>query len=309
MSAFWSGWIIFFVTLNWLLVTFLLIYGTRVPIPTYRDGTTGHVWAHGAIREGVRRLPMWWVVLSLVVIVFGTVYLFRYPGFGAFGGTQEWTSEERVQRHMAENEERLSLLFDRVRTESVDTLARDPQVIHAGQVLYEDNCAACHGANAGGNQVIGAPNLVDDAWLYGDSVEAIHTSLTKGRQGQMPALGSALGERGTRAVAAYVYEMNGRDWPREDLVAEGEELYASQCVACHGPEGKGKTAMGAPDLTDDSWLYGGRLEDIITSIRDGRSGVMPGWSERLREEEIRILTAWVRAGGPAQDTGGSSDTE
>lgn len=309
MSAFWSGWIIFFVTLNWLLVTFLLIYGTRVPIPTDRDGTTGHVWAHGALREGVRRLPMWWVILSVVAIVFGTIYLFRYPGFGAFGGTQGWTSDNRVQRQVEANEARLAPLFERVRNESVDTLAGDPQVIHTGQVLYEENCAACHGGDAAGNQAIGAPALFDDAWLYGDSVEAIHTSLMEGRSGVMPALGGALGERGTRAVAAYVYEMNGRDWPRDDLVAAGEALYASQCVACHGPEGKGKTEMGAPDLTDNNWLYGGRLEDIIVSIREGRNGVMPGWSERLRAEEIRILTAWLRAGGSADGSGVSGGSE
>jgi cytochrome c oxidase cbb3-type subunit 3 len=191
----------------------------------------------------------------------------------------------------------------------VDALARDPEVIRTGHVLYQDNCAACHGANAGGNQVIGAPALFDDAWLYGDSVEAIHTTLTRGRQGQMPALGGALGERGTRAVAAYVYEMNGRDWPRPDLVKAGEASYAAQCAACHGPQGKGNMQIGAPDLTDDNWLYGGRMEDIITSIREGRSGVMPGWSERLREEEIRILTAWLRAGGSRNGPGGSSDTE
>lgn len=309
MSAFWSGWIIFFVTLNWLLVTFLLIYGTRVPIPTDRDGTTGHVWAHGALREGVRRLPIWWVILSVAVIVFGTIYLFRYPGFGAFGGTQDWTSRNRVERHVISNEAQLGPFFERVRNESVSALAGDPQVMRTAKVLYDRNCAACHGANAGGNQLIGAPALFDDAWLYGDSVDAIHTTLTQGRSGVMPALGGALGEHGTRAVATYVYELNGRTWPRKDLVAEGKERFASQCAACHGPDGKGNTAMGAPNLTDDNWLYGGRLEEIIASIREGRSGVMPGWSDRLREEEIRILTAWIRAGASVDGSGGSAAHE
>lgn len=309
MSAFWSGWIIFFVTLNWVLVMFLLIYGTRVPIPTDRDGTTGHAWAHGALREGVHRLPLWWVILSVVLMVVATIYLFRYPGFGAFGGTEDWTSQNRVARHVADNEERLAPLFDRVRNESMDTLTADPQVIQTGQVLFEDNCASCHGAEAGGNQIIGAPDLFDAAWLYGGSAEAIHTTLMQGRSGVMPALGGALGERGTRAVATYVYELNGRNWPRKDLVADGKEHYASQCAACHGPKGKGNTAMGAPNLTDDNWLYGGRREQIIASIREGRNGVMPGWSGRLREEEIRILTAWLRAGGSINDSGDSSDDE
>ena len=297
MSAFWSGWIIFFVTLNWLLVTFLVIYGTRVPIPADKDGTTGHTWAHGALREGTRKLPMWWIVLSVVLLVFATIYLFRYPGFGAFGGTEGWTSTDRVERHVATNEERLDPLFERVRDGSVDTLADDPQVIRTGQVLYEDNCAACHGVDAEGNQAIGAPALFDDAWVYGGSAEAIHTGLVEGRSGVMPALGAALGERGTRAVAAYVYELNGRDWPRKDLVATGEGLFGAQCAACHGADGKGNTAIGAPNLTDDSWLYGGRLKDIIVSLEEGRNGMMPSWSGRLREEEIKILVSWVRAGG------------
>ena len=252
---------------------------------------------------------MWWVILSVVLIVFATIYLFRYPGFGAFGGTQGWTSDNRVERHVAANEERLAPLFERVRNESVDTLAANPEVIHTGQVLYEDNCAACHGGDANGNQAIGSPALFDDAWLYGDSVEAIHTSLMEGRSGVMPALGGALGERGTRAVAAYVYELNGRNWPRKDLVTEGEKHFAAQCAACHGPNGKGNQAMGAPNLTDDSWLYGGRLEDIIVSIQEGRNGVMPAWPDRLRAEEIRILTAWLRAGGSVDGSGGSNGSE
>lgn len=300
MSAFWIGWVIFFVVLNWALATVLLIYATWVHIPTDTDGTTGHVWAHGAIREAVRRLPGWWTMGSIALLLFGIGYLVLYPGFGGSKSIFGWSSEEQVQHEVARNEIRRASLFEDVREMPIEQLSENPQVLAAGDVLYADNCAACHGGDGRGNQSLGAPDLFDDSWLYGGSTQAIKTSLLEGRSGVMPALGSGLGERGTRAVAAYVYELNGRDWPRKDLVTEGEKIYAQQCVACHGPGGKGKPAMGAPDLTDESWLYGGKLPDIATSVRAGRNGVMPAWDERLGSEEIRILTAWIVAGDPGQ---------
>ncbi|MDX1608502.1 MAG: cytochrome-c oxidase, cbb3-type subunit III [Halofilum sp. (in: g-proteobacteria)] len=297
MSGFWTGWVVFFVLLNGVLVTFLFIYAIRVRIPVDADGTTGHVWAHGAIREGVRRLPRWWVLMSAAFLVFAVVYLVRYPGLGGFPGTLGWDSVEQVERARAANAERRADLLRRVRTQPLAALAADPQVVRAGDALFGDNCAACHGVNGEGNQTIGAPDLTDDAWLYGDSDEALRTSLVAGRKGVMPAFGEALGERGVREVAAYVYELNGRDWPREDLVAAGRERFQTLCVSCHGADGTGNTQLGAPNLTDDSWLYGGRLETIMAGVRDGRQGVMPGWEGRLADEEIRILMAWVRAAG------------
>ncbi|MDZ7748516.1 MAG: cytochrome-c oxidase, cbb3-type subunit III [Halofilum sp. (in: g-proteobacteria)] len=302
MSAFWTGWIIVLVAVNWLLVTFLLFYAARVKIPTADDGTTGHVWAHGAIREGVRRLPRWWIVLSVVLMVAATIYLFLYPAFGSLGGTLGWTSEGQVQRSIERNEQRRGELFAHVRNTPMAQLADDPRVVTTADVLYQDNCAACHGPAAQGADAIGAPNLADGAWLYGGDADTIHASLVQGRSGVMPAFGQGLGERGVREVAAYVYELNGRDWPRPDLVRAGEARYQAQCVACHGPEARGNPQLGAPDLTDDAWLYGGRMEQIETSIRAGRNGVMPAWSGRLHAEEIRMLTAWVLARGGATTT-------
>ena len=309
MSAFWIGWIIFLVAVNWLLVTFLLFYATRVKIPTAHDGTTGHVWAHGAIREGVRPLPRWWIVLSIGLMVVPTIYLFLYPAFGSLDGALGWTSEQQVADAMERNEQRRGDLFAHVRATPMKQLAGDDQVLRTAGVLYDDNCAACHGSAAKGDEAIGAPNLNDDAWLYGGDADAIHTSLVQGRSGVMPAFAQGLGELGVREVAAYVYEMNGRNWPRPDLVRAGEATYQAQCVACHGPKGKGNPQMGAPNLTDDTWLYGGRMEQIETSIRAGRNGVMPGWSERLHPEEIRMLTAWVLARGEPTATAEANTQE
>jgi len=306
MSAFWSGWIIFFVVLNWSLVTFLVIYAIRVPIPTAEDGTTGHVWAHGTIREGVRQLPKWWMAMSVLFIVFAVVYLSRYPGFGHFKGSLDWTSAGEVAQAQARNDERQADMNARIQAQSITALAGDPQVVRAGGVLFGDNCAACHGEKARGNQAVGAPNLTDDAWLYGGDDDTLHETLVEGRQGAMPALGAALGEDGTRAVAAYVYQLNGRESPHPELVAAGKERFQTYCTACHGPEGKGNPAMGAANLTDDDWLYGGSLETIITTLENGRSGQMPAWNERLGPRDIKAVAAWVRAQGDSEISASAS---
>lgn len=301
MSGFWSGWVIFFVALNMLLVIFLLIFALRVRIPVAEDGTTGHVWAHGALREAVRRLPLWWVLMAVGLIVFSVVYLVLYPGLGSYAGTLGWSSAEQVRQEQVRNQAKLADLHELVRTQPVAELAQDPRVVRAGGVLYDENCAACHGPGGEGNTVIGAPDLTDDAWLYGGGEDAIRSSIVAGRAGQMPGFGNALGEQGVREVATFVYTLNGRDWPRPDLVRAGAERYQQLCVACHGPEGRGNPAMGAPDLTDESWLYGARRADIEVAVRNGRSGVMPGWEERLGAEDIEMLIAWIRAAGEGEE--------
>lgn len=305
MSAFWSGWIIFFVVLNWGLVTFLVIYAVRVPIPTAEDGTTGHIWAHGAIREGVRRLPIWWMAMSALFIVFAVIYLVRYPGFGHFEGTLGWTAAGEVAEAQARNVERQADMNARIDAQSITDLAADRQVVHVGDVLFGDNCAACHGPKAQGVQAVGAPNLTDDAWLYGGDDQTLEQTLANGRQGVMPALGAALGEDGVRAVATYVYQLNGRDSQDEERVAAGEAQFQTYCTACHGPDGTGRQAMGAPNLTDNAWLYGGSVETIMTTVQNGRNGHMPAWDERLGPRDIKAVAAWVRAQGDTQPASGA----
>ncbi len=301
MSSFWSAWVVFFVVFNWVLVTFLLVYSVRVPIPTEADGTTGHVWAHGALREGVKRLPLWWILLSAAMLVSGVVYLVLYPGLGRFGGTLGWSATGQLEAELERHGAQQAPLFERVRSSTIDALADDPDVVRAASVLYEDYCAACHGADGGGSLALGAPNLTDDAWLYGDG-EAVRASIAQGRSGVMPALGQVLGEDGVREVAAYVYGLSGRQDADAALSAAGKQRYGQLCIACHGPDGTGNTQLGAPDLTDSSWLYGGGLADIETSVRLGRQGKMPAWQDRLGTEQISMLMAWIQASGPAGAT-------
>lgn len=289
MSRFWSTWVIVLVVLNIGLALFLFVWAQIVKIPTEPDGTTGHVWAHGVLREGVRKLPWWWVVYSLLGVAgaFGYLYLFGVGG---------WSSVADLQRNTAANQQILETTLAPLRGLSLDQLAANSTATSIGHRLYLDNCAACHGARALGNATLGAPNLTDADSLHGTDPDSVMTSIRDGRIGTMPAWGAALGADGVNEVAAYVLGFSGVKTP-EDWRAAGKARYEAMCVACHGADGRGNPALGAPNLTDRTWLYGGEFNRVAETIRDGRTGVMPAWSKRLNEDELRVIAAWVLAQG------------
>lgn len=294
MSTFWSGWVMGLVVLNLGITLFLFLWAIRLKIPTLPDGTTGHVWAHGVLREGVRNLPVWWVVFSASMFVIGISYLALYPGFGGFQGLLQWTSAEELQRDTAANNARLEASIQPLRSLSIEQLAAQPGIAAIGHRLYLDNCAACHGIEALGNQVLGAPDLTDAETLYGGDSETILTSISSGRSGVMPAWGEALGRDGVNEVAAYVLSLSGVSTPK-DWIAAGKPRFETLCVACHGADGRGNAALGAPNLTDSTWLYGGDFASVTTTIRNGRNGAMPGWSRRLNQDQMRVIAGWVYA--------------
>lgn len=294
MSGFWSVWVIVLVVLNVALVLFLFVWGQIVKIPTEPDGTTGHVWAHGVLREGVRTLPWWWVVYSLIGVVGAIGYLILFPGFGGFKGTLGWTSVGQLERDTAANAQKLEATIAPLRGMSLSQLAANSTATSIGHRLYLDNCAACHGERALGNTAVGAPNLTDADSLHGADSNSVLASIRDGRIGTMPGWGTALGVDGVKQVAAYVLGFSGVATP-EDWRTAGKARYETMCVACHGADGKGNRALGAPDLTDKVWLYGGEFNRVAESIREGRTGVMPAWGQRLNEDELRVVTAWVLA--------------
>ena len=293
MNGFWSLWIMFLVVLNLGITLFLFVWGTRVEIPTLPDGTTGHVWAHGVLREGVRRLPLWWVLMSAGMFVCGFTYLALYPGFGAYKGLLGWTSAGELQRDSGENAAKLAPLMQRIKASTIEQLAADAEATRLGQRLFIDNCAACHGREGHGNHKLGAPNLVDGDWLYGGDSASIMTSILDGRHGAMPSFLSAYGEDGIARLANYVLSLSGARHSPDEAKA-GQPMFVV-CSACHGVDGKGNPALGAPNLTDTTWLYGGDLATIEQTIREGRSGQMPAWRTRLGEDDARVIAAWVHA--------------
>ena len=296
MTAFWSGWVMVLIVLNLGIAFALFLWSQRVAVPTQPDGTTGHVWAHGVLRESVRRLPFWWVVISGGLFIWAAVYFALYPGFGRFPGTLGWTSVGKYAHDTTANDARLDATLAHLRGVPIETLAQDRKALEFGRVLFEDNCAACHGRDARGRAALGSPNLVDGNSLYGNDAAAILTSVLDGRNGVMPALGGVLGHEGANEAAAYVLTLNGYQAP-PDWVAAGEKHFEALCAACHGADGQGNHALGAPDLTDDVWLYGRDFNRIAETIREGRNGVMPAFRGRLGEDRARAVAAWVYASG------------
>jgi len=289
MSGFWSGWVIFLAVLTIGISVSLFIGGLRVKLPTQADGTTGHDW--DGIREGVRNLPWWWILYSAVGFIVPIGYLLLYEG----------SSAEKLQRDVAANDAKLAALVEPWRTLTVEQLAENAEAVSVGHRLYLDNCAACHGSTALGNQALGAPNLTDADWQYGGSGETIVASILEGRNGVMPPWGAALGHNGVNEVASYVLSLGGVKAPNEWVTA-GKQRYETLCVSCHGPEGLGTPALGAPNVADRVWLYGGSFASVATSIRDGRTGVMPAWRSRLNDDQARLIAAWVVRQGPRERT-------
>jgi cytochrome c oxidase cbb3-type subunit 3 len=290
MTHAWSWYIVVLTVANVIGVVWLLLATAKRPKSERDDGTTGHIWDED-LTEYNHALPRWWFGMFLLSVLFSAGYLFFYPGLGANAGSLGWTSAKELKSDLDENNRKLEAVFARYRGQSVEALAHDAQALVLGHNVFANNCAVCHGSDARGAKSY--PNLTDADWLYGGTSEQVLTTILSGRNGTMPPLGAALGEQGVNEVANYVLSLSGG---KADLaLVEAGKARFALCAACHGPDGKGNTTVGAPNLTDSVWLYGGTLEDIKTSIRDGRSGKMPAWEATLGKDRARLVAAWVLA--------------
>ena len=266
--------------------------------------TTGHVW-DGDLAEYNNPLPRWWLWLFFISVAFSVVYLVLYPGLGNFAGRLGWTSVGQHAALQRASEAQAQQLMARFAGKSVAELRNDPEAPRIGRNLFANNCAICHGADAHGNP--GFPNLTDADWLYGGSPEQVEASIDNGHDGVMIAWESVLGSDGVENVLAYVLSLSGRAVPAGD-VAAGAKVFATNCIACHGPDGKGNQALGAPNLTDATWLYGGSVDAVRTSIAKGRQGHMPAQLARLGAQRVKLLAAYVLSlGGQADNAGGTGD--
>jgi cytochrome c oxidase cbb3-type subunit 3 len=258
--------------------------------------TTGHVW-DGDLAEYNNPLPRWWMWLFWITIVFALVYLALYPGLGSTRGVLGWTSVGVYDKDSADAEARLKPLYEKYLAMDLKKVAADPAARAMGERLFLNNCAQCHGSDAGGAR--GYPNLRDKDWLYGGEPETIRDSITNGRMGVMPPLGAALGDEGVKDVVAYVRSLSRL--PSDGLKAQlGKPLFMQNCAACHGPEGKGTQALGAPNLTDAIWLYDSSEATIAEGVNKGRHvGMspehppMPAHKGLLAPGKIQVLAAYV----------------
>ena len=287
MTSFWSMWIIVLTTITIVGITWIL-FANRKREQQPADKTTGH--EYDGIEEYDNPLPAWWFYMFVITIVWAIGYLIMYPGMWNFPGVLGWTQVGQHDRKVAAADEKFRYMRDRYMAISVEEIAADPAVRKMGMRMFSNNCAQCHGADAKGSY--GFPNLSDKDWLFGGTPDAITASITSGRQGAMPAWGAIIGDQGVTDVTAYVLSINGREADAAQVGA-GEKVFQTYCVACHGADGTGNPAMGAPNLANGIWLYGGNAGQISHSIRAGRNGVMPAHKDRLSEDKIHILAAYV----------------
>lgn len=290
MNSFWNGYIIFIVLLNIFGALWLLSWSRKTKIPNVQDNESlGHDF--DGIQELNTPLPRWWLWLFYLTIVFAFIYLALFPGLGNFKGYLGWSSQSQWQAEVDKHESQYGPLFESLAAQPLEELAKDEKALKIGQRLFANNCAGCHGSDGRGS--VGFPNLADNAWLYGGAADTIKMSIMNGRNGNMPPMGAALGgEEGVKAVATYVLSLSGRKVDSA-LASQGESKFKMICGACHGMEGTGNTMLGAPNLTDSDWLYGGSLNTIIETINNGRSGVMPAHKDLLGEEKVHIIAAYV----------------
>lgn len=286
MTSFWSAYIIV-LTLIVIVGTYWLLFANRTR-PADSEAKTGHVY--DGIEEYDNPLPAWWMYMFVITGVFGVGYLVAFPGLGSFEGLLKWTEIDQWQREVQRAEARYEPVFAAYRDKTIEQIAADPQAVRMGQRIFANNCSVCHGSDARGS--LGFPNLTDADWIYGGTPEAIHATLVNGRQAAMPPWEAALGDQGVTNVARYVRTLSGAE-PSSAESAAGEAQFKMFCVACHGADGKGNQMLGAPNLADNIWLYGGDLETIKHALRKGRNGKMPAFGEQLNEDKIRLLTAYV----------------
>lgn len=290
MSTNWSWYIVILTAVNILACFWLIRWNSKRRIGEAAEGdTTGHTW-DGDLQEYNNPLPRWWLWLFYISIFFGIGYLVIFPGMGNYKGTAKWSEVGQYNAEMQAAEQKYGPIFAAYAKQPIPELAKDSKAMATGQRLFLTYCSVCHGSDAGGAP--GFPNLTDKDWLYGGDPETIQTTILDGRNGMMPAMGMGLPDEQVDDLVAYVLSLSGREADSPKVEA-GKKLFATMCVACHGPDGKGNPAMGSANLTDKIWLYGGSPGTIKQTIKFGRNGVMPAHRAFLGEEKVHLLAAYV----------------
>ena len=284
LSNGWSWYVIALTVLNIIAMVWLLVI-TNKDNGIDQSDSMGHKW--DGIEELNNPLPRWWLWLFIISIIFSVVYLYLYPGLGNYKGSLNWTQMSQFEDEIAQNRATQTAFFSEFSNLDIPALSQNAKAMETAERLFLNNCSTCHGSSAQGAK--GFPNLTDNDWLYGGDPTTIAHSITNGRAGVMPNL--ALDESKVAVLAHYIKGFSGAeisDFTRE----RGKQLFPL-CATCHGLNGEGNQALGAPSLRDDIWLHGARISDIETVLRYGKQADMPGFKDLLSGDEIRLLTAYI----------------
>ncbi|MHA6164473.1 cytochrome-c oxidase, cbb3-type subunit III [Pseudomonas sichuanensis] len=298
MTTFWSTYISVLTIGSLIGLTWLLLGTRKGQSSDTTDQTMGH--SFDGIEEYDNPLPKWWFWLFVGTLVFSVGYLILYPGLGNWKGIlpgyeNGWTGVDEWKREMEKADAKFGPIFAKYAAMPVEEVAKDPQALKMGSRLFASNCSVCHGSDAKGSY--GFPNLTDKDWRWGGEPETIKASIMNGRHGVMPGWATVIGEQGVADVAAFVLtNLDGRSLPEGVKAdpAKGQEIFASNCAACHGPEGKGTPAMGAPNLTHpQAFIYGSSFAQLQQTIRYGRQGQMPAQQDIQGNDKVHLLAAYV----------------
>ncbi len=291
VNEFWNWYVIVTVLVSVIGCAVLLWVQSKANFTAGK--TCGHVWDE-TLEEYNNPMPKWWSWLFYITVVFSLVYLVLYPGLGSFQGVFGWSSAGQHKAEVEKADAAVKPLFDKYLQMDLKAVAADKEAMEMGKRLYLTYCMQCHGSDARGSK--GFPNLTDADWLYGGEPELIVETIANGRNGVMPAYGgnpeAVGGASGAKEVAHYVRSLSGL--AHDSLLAtKGKEKFETACAACHGPDGKGMHALGAPNLTDKVWLYGSSEAAIVETITKGRQNKMPAWKEFLGDGKVHVLSAYV----------------
>jgi len=288
ISSFWSWFIIAIVVGGLAFCLLVLAMASRRTVMA-DDNSTGHVWDED-LREMNNPLPRWWMGLFILTVVFSAIYLTLYPGLGISKGTLNWSSAGQLEAENAKARLTMAPLYERFMAMSPEALAQDKQAMGIGERLFINTCAGCHGSDARGSK--GFPNLTDNDWLGGSGVDYIAKTIAEGRQGMMPPMAAAVGTpEDVKNVANYVLSLSGS--AHNAIAAQLGKSKFGACAACHGADGKGTQALGAPNLTDKVWLHGWGEAAVMAMVNGGKTNVMPAHAARLSPEQIKVLAAYV----------------
>ena len=289
VNNFWSVYVSGITMVGILACLILLFVTARKKVVSDEDNTTGHVWDED-LRELNNPMPRWWMWLFIITVVFSLMYLAMYPGLGSYTGKLQWSQTGAYDKEVEKAKADLEPLYARFTAMSTEDIAKDSQAMAIGERLFMNNCAQCHGSDARGSK--GFPNLTDNDWLHGGTPEKIRETLEKGRIGNMPPMAAAVGSpEDVRNLSHYVLSLSGS--PHDSLRASLGKAKFAACAACHGMDGKGNQALGAPNLTDDIWLHGWGEAAITAMINNGKVNQMPAQAEKLTEAQIGVLSAYV----------------
>jgi len=289
-TGFWAGWVVTLTVVSVIGLVWLLL-----SVYSARDDSAevaSHLWDE-TLREGTTPAPLWWFWLILALLAVSVVYLILYPGLGAYAGALRWSQGSRLADSVARYEQNFGPEHARIAQAPIAELERDATAMRSAWHLFNGNCTACHGPEAHGQAAL-FPSLTDAEWQWGGDEAQLMQTITQGRTAVMPPWQGVLGDDGVAKMADYVLTLSSGGAAADDDTAQKFLMF---CSACHGATGAGLPALGAPALNDNTWLYGGTPAAVRDSIANGRTGTMPAFGTRLDATEIKLLTAWLAAGG------------